>query len=289
MMRFMTYFIGLPQWQHADWYPTTIKAPQALQHYAQHFSAIEGNSTFYGLPKASSIQRWKEEVSDEFRFCFKFPKSISHDAKLVHCWDELEQFLQRISPLEEKIGILWLQMNQYFKPTELDRLAKFLQRLPAGFNYGIEVRHLGFFDKSEQERAFNRLLLEHSVNRVMFDTRLLFQNSASDSASQDARHKKPRVPLHVLATANTPMVRFISPIDIDLAEAALNQWVQKIIEWIDAGKTPYIFFHTPSNQSSPQLAQRFSQKISKLRPDMPALQLWSQQSPHTTPQQTHLF
>jgi uncharacterized protein YecE (DUF72 family) len=288
----MAYFIGLPQWQHADWYPAEIKSPQALQHYAQHFSSIEGNSTFYGLPKAVSIQRWNAEVSDEFRFCFKFPKSISHDAKLQHCWRELEQFFQRIEPLQEKIGILWLQMNQYFKPEELGKLAQFLQHLPEGFNYGIEVRHLGFFDKAEQERAFNRLLLEKSINRVMFDTRLLFQHPASDNASQDALHKKPCVPLHVLATSNTPMVRFISPVDLDLAEIALNQWAQKIIQWIEAGKTPYIFFHTPSNQQSPQLAKRFAEKVSQLRPDITALQLWSQQAPtkaQIAPQQTDLF
>ena len=284
----MTYFIGLPQWQHADWYSAEIKSPQALQHYAQSFSSVEGNSTFYGLPKASTIQRWNTEVSDTFRFCFKFPKSISHDAKLQHCWRELEQFFQRLEPLQGKIGILWLQMNQYFTPAELQQLAQFLHHLPEGFNYGIEVRHLGFFDKAEQERAFNRLLLEHAINRVMFDTRLFFKHLSNDPYSQDARHKKPRVPLHVLATSNTPMVRFISPIDVDLAETGLIQWAQKIIQWIDAGKTPYIFFHTPSNQYSPQLAQRFANKVAQLRPDIPALQLWSKQA-ESTPQQTNLF
>ena len=60
----------------------------------------------------------------------------------------------------------------HFKPEELNQLAQFLQHLPEGFDYGIKVRHLGFFDKAKHERAFNRLLLEHAINRVMFDTRL---------------------------------------------------------------------------------------------------------------------
>jgi len=280
----MSYFIGLPQWQHANWYPAEIKPTDALQHYAQHFSSIEGNSTFYGLPNATTIQRWNEEVSTDFRFCFKFPKSISHDAALQHYRAELNQFFERIAPLQDKIGILWLQMNRYFKPEQMGRLRQFFKQLPEGFNYGIEVRHLGFFDKAEQERSFNRLLLEHGVNRVMFDTRLLFQHLATDSASQEAIRKKPRVPTHVLATASMPVVRFISPIDIRLAETALDQWAKKIIQWIDEGRTPYIFFHTPSNQQSPQLALRFAEKVAQLRPEIPALRLWSQQ-----PQQASLF
>ncbi len=273
----MSYFIGLPQWQHNDWYPSEIKSPQALNYYAQHFSAIEGNSTFYGLPKRSTIEKWNESVPDQFRFCLKFPKAISHQAELRHCEASLTQFFQTIEPLHAKIGVLWLQMNQRFQPESLPYLVKFLSQLPKGFNYGIEVRHLGFFDKAEQERSFNRLLLEQNVNRVMFDTRLLFKHPANDQASQDALRKKPRVPTHVLATAQQPIIRFISPIDTQLAEVALDQWVNKTLQWIDEGRTPYLFFHTPSNQVSPQLAQRFAEKMQQRRADCPALNLWSKQ------------
>jgi uncharacterized protein YecE (DUF72 family) len=282
----MTYFIGLPQWQHTDWYSSSIKSHDALPLYAQHFSSIEGNSTFYGLPKAITLQTWYTQVTDEFRFCFKFPKAITHDAALQHCNVELKQYLQRMAVLQDKVGILWLQMNRHFCPEHLPILEKLFVQLPSDYQYGIEVRHLDFFDKAEHERRFNRLLLKYKVNRVMFDTHLLFQHAATDQISQEALRKKPRVPTHVLATANSPIVRLISPMNIQLAETTLHQWANKIIQWIDEGRIPYIFFHTPSNQQSPQLALRFTEIMQQLRPDIPAITLWSKQQP---PQQVSLF
>ena len=89
----------------------------------------------------------------------------------------------------------------------------------------------------------------------------MFSNPADESATQDGLRKKPRVPTHVLATANNPIVRFISPMNVQLAENALEQWARKLVQWIEEGKTPYIFFHTPDNKEVPQLAERFSRKV----------------------------
>lgn len=272
----MHYFIGLTQWHHPGWYDTGSSSNNSLETYTQHFSSVEGNNTFYGLPKTSTVELWREVASDDFRFCFKFPKAISHNACLQHCSSSVGAFLKLISSLESNLGVVWLQMSQQFNPDQLPLLQQFLELLPVDFNYGVEVRNLTYFDKGDSEKRFNQLLLQHNVNRVMFDTRPLFANPQADSATQDALQKKPRVPLHVLATGNHPMIRFISPMDTRLVEKELEQWACKVIQWIDEGRQPYVFFHTPDNKEAPALAKQFSEKVAQQRPNLSPISLLSQ-------------
>ncbi|WP_136680153.1 DUF72 domain-containing protein [Neptunomonas sp. XY-337] len=272
------YFIGLAQWHHPEWYPDLADKRAALPRYAEHFSSVEGNNTFYGLPAPSTLQQWHEETPSTFRFCLKFPKRITHELKLRHCDEEVQNFLVHAAQLKEKVGILWLQMSHQFAPSDLPSLAKLLSQLPQEFSYGIEVRHLNFFNKSEEERAFNRLLLDRGINRVAFDTRTLFAHPMPDAVTQEALRAKPRVPLHVIATGQHPMVRFITPLDYQLASSALDQWVNKAKAWIEEGRTPYFFFHTPNNERAPQLAIKFAQRLAELDPTCASLKPW------TTPQ-----
>lgn len=78
-------FIGLPQLQHPAWYKFGLRP---LADYARYFNCIEGNTTFYALPSVDSVLRWRDMTSDSFRFCFKFPAIISHQAGLRHCEEE---------------------------------------------------------------------------------------------------------------------------------------------------------------------------------------------------------
>lgn len=278
------YFIGLPEWRHPDWYAEGKNPRDPLRIYAQHFSSVEGNSTFYALPAKDTVESWKDATPKGFRFCFKFPQAITHRAMLRHCAADTSEFLKSVAPLEERLGVLWLQMSAAFEPSDLPELKRFLTRLPEDFSYGIEVRSPGFFRKDEQERGFNRLLMDHRLNRVMFDTRMLFAHPADDEATRKSLREKPRLPLHVIATGDFPMLRFMSPMELGHSEPALDQWAAKIVQWIDEGKTPYVFFHTPYKAPVPQLAQQFSHKVHNLRPDIHPTTLWS-----PPPQQTALF
>lgn len=68
-------YIGLPQWSHPKWVRLGITS---LEEYARHFNCVEGNTTLYALPKPEIVARWYEQTHDDFRFCFKFPATISH-------------------------------------------------------------------------------------------------------------------------------------------------------------------------------------------------------------------
>ena len=109
-------YIGLPQWSHPKWVRLGITS---LEEYARHFNCVEGNTTLYALPKSEVVLRWREQTTDNFRFCFKFPATISHQAALRHCDDLVTEFLTRMSPLAPRIGQYWLQLPATFGPRDL--------------------------------------------------------------------------------------------------------------------------------------------------------------------------
>lgn len=121
-------YIGLPQWSHPKWVRLGITS---LEEYARHFNCVEGNPTLYALPKPEVVLRWREQTTDDFRFCFKFPATISHQAALRHCDDLVTEFLTRMSPLAPRIGQYWLQLPATFGPRELPALWNFLDSLLA--------------------------------------------------------------------------------------------------------------------------------------------------------------
>ncbi|MEM9410921.1 MAG: DUF72 domain-containing protein, partial [Planctomycetota bacterium] len=76
------YRIGCPVWSCPQWRGSVYrpKSPRTnwLREYSEVFTTVEGNSTFYGLPKLETFQRWADETADHFRFVLKFPRSITH-------------------------------------------------------------------------------------------------------------------------------------------------------------------------------------------------------------------
>ncbi|MCV6590248.1 MAG: DUF72 domain-containing protein [Marinobacterium sp.] len=258
---------------------------RALGRYARYFNSVEGNTTFYGIPDSVSVNRWQTEVPDTFRFCFKLPQTITHQHQLRHCQPLVTEFLDRITPLQPRTGLISIQLPASFSPRQIDTLALFLQQLPDQWHYSVEVRHPDFFNKQHEEQTFNRLLAQYQINRTMFDTRWLFSEPADDLATQDALQKKPRLPLHVLATGQQPMVRFISALHWQSTNQWLTPWLKKVLQWIDEGRTPYLFFHTPDNNEAPLLAQHFCQLLEAERPALKNPLDW----PDVMQQQSSLF
>ncbi|WP_245578411.1 DUF72 domain-containing protein [Marinobacterium litorale] len=264
MMMAPHYYIGLPQWSHPHWHETVLATAERgaeLAGYAASFNSVEGNTTFYGLPSAQAVARWKEQVGPDFRFCFKLPRTISHTGYLDHADSDLLEFMRRLTPLGEGLGLLWLQLPAAFSPDALPALKRFLLRLPAGFRWAVEVRHPDFFAAGDADKRLTELLAGAGVNRVAFDTRTLFEYPGSDPVTREALASKPRLPLPVSATGASPMVRFITPLDWRLANEQIVFWVERVARWIEQGRTPWLFFHTPDNADAPELAAAFAAQL----------------------------
>lgn len=265
----MSLYLGLPQWSHPAWPGQLLgvgaRPAEHLAHYARVFNTVEGNTTFYASPTPDTVRRWADAVPPQFRFSFKFPKEISHQSDLVSAGKQVADFITLLGPLHGQLGLLKLQLPARFGPAGLPRLAAFFEGLPPDFTYALEVRHPDFFAKGEAERALNRLLMDKGINRIMLDSRPLFSVPASlaakNAALVDAQGKKPRLPVHLLATANSPVVRLIGLPHPEDNHPFLPSWLPHWKQWLAEGKDLYLFIHTADNARAPELARQVSRLL----------------------------
>jgi len=260
--------LGLTMWSNPFWqqhfYGSGTQASQRLEKYAQVFHTVEGNTTFYASPSANTVNNWKAATSDDFRFTFKLPKSITHQNLLSGSQDELKAFMLLMEPLHERVGMWTIQLPAAFEPQHLPQLKKFRQHFPARFPLGVEVRHPSFFAKGEQEKTLNQWLNEENVDRIIMDSRPLFSAKRDNEVIIDAQKKKPRVPVHAISTGDRPMIRFIGHPDLDANLPFFASWLSKLPQWIAEGKQPYVMIHTPDNNYAPELAAMLYEKMQQV-------------------------
>jgi uncharacterized protein YecE (DUF72 family) len=253
------YYLGCPGWGMKSWvgrlFPAGTKQHDFLARYAEVFNTVEGNTTFYALPTPDVVQRWRDSVPDAFRFCFKFPRTITHDKLLVDCATEVREFIDRIAPLEHKLGTLMLQLPPRFGPGELGRLATFVDALPAGFQYAVELRHELFFAGGPEEDEAVALMRERAIDLVMMDSRGL--HAGQSLAQADVRARKPNLPVIMRATASRPIVRCVPHESFDAGRELVEPWAPQLAKWVGEGKTPYFFMHAPDDTFAPQNAYAF--------------------------------
>ncbi|MCY1280277.1 hypothetical protein D9M68_436300 [compost metagenome] len=270
----LPYHLGCPSWNEPAWrgsfYPADLRPADSLEHYARVFNAVEGNTTFYARPAPATVQRWAELMPAGFRFCAKLPRDISHGGDLREQAAATQAFLDLLAPLGTRVAPLWLQLPASFGPPRLAELAQWLEAF-AHRQIAVELRHPAFFARGDEERALNRLLHEQGVERICLDSRALFACRSTDPAVLHAQAKKPQVPVRPAAFSQSPQVRFIGGPDLEANQAFLVPWLDKVAAWIEEGRTPYVFLHTPDNHLAAAQAQRFHAALSVRLPGLPAL------------------
>ncbi|MFB4390894.1 MULTISPECIES: DUF72 domain-containing protein [unclassified Pseudomonas] len=269
----LPYFLGCPSWSENAWrdylYPADARTADFLGLYSQVFNAVEGNTTFYARPAPSTVERWAQLMPTYFRFTAKFPGDVSHAGDLREQLDSALDFTRLLAPLGERVSPYWLQLPATFGPARLAELAHFLDQI--NVPVAVEVRNDAFFAKGEEERLLNRLLHGRGVERICLDPRALFSCTSRDPGVLHAQAKKPRVPPRPAAFSLHPQVRFIGHPELEANEPFLTPWVDKIADWIEEGRQPYIFLHTADNYRAAALAQRFHQRLSERLPGLAPL------------------
>jgi len=136
-----------------------------LQRYSANFRCAEINSSFHRPHRASTWQKWRDSVPDDFRFSAKLPKTITHERRLVDCADLLPDFLEQVAVLGEKLAILLIQLPPSLAcdhAVARSFFADLASRTPA--RLACEPRHPSWF-----ERGADFLLAELHVARVAAD------------------------------------------------------------------------------------------------------------------------
>ncbi len=161
-------YLGTSGWSYADWegtvYPAGIPAGSRLAEYVKGYATVEIDSTFYGTPRRSTVQRWREVAPDGFLFAAKFPREVTHERNLVGSGAEAESFLRTMGELGDRLGPLLLQLPPSFTVEGMGVLEDFLKRLPEGFRYAVEVRHRSWLGSD-----LPGMLREHGVALALID------------------------------------------------------------------------------------------------------------------------
>ncbi len=140
----MTVWIGTSGYNYPEWrgsfYPEKFSTSRMLPYYAERFSTVEINYTFYRMPNAKTIAGWDAETPTGFCFALKAPKRITHDARLKDVDEPLRYFLDTARRLGPKLGPILFQFPPNFKK-DVQRLGDLLAQLPPGLRYAFEFRH----------------------------------------------------------------------------------------------------------------------------------------------------
>jgi len=262
------YHIGLTQWAYQPWkenfFSKDVRPDEFLNQYSSVFNAVEGNTTFYRVPEPKTVKDWGSKVPDGFKFCFKFPRTITHDKRLNDAQDDAKRFVSLFESIREKLGPFHIQLSDQFSFNEMGKLESFLMDLPADASFAVEVRHPDFFDQGKKENYLIRLLRTLNMDRVIFDTRKLHSMKSSEESIIEAQRKKPRPNVRFEATGSRPFIRFVGANDELNNEVYLKEWAIVTADWIKEGLHPYFFIHAPDTFFAPVLARRFHSELSKL-------------------------
>lgn len=291
-----TLFLGCPVWACPAWvgpfFTPDAKPRDFLKQYSTVFNTVEGNSTFYALPSRDTVRRWANETADGFRFCLKFPRTISHDKQLIGTESETAAFLDLLSILHHsnRLGPSFLQLGPTFDRRQFELLARYLEALPRELPFAVEVRHRDYFDNGPIERALDELLNRLHIDRVLFDSRALFSAPPTTDSETEAQRRKPQPPLRRTVTGHHPLLRFIGRDNLDLVKPWIDDWSPIVAEWLHAGLSPFIFTHTPNDFFASEFAQRFHRRISELVPILrPLPKMPAEMQSKKSPKQRQLF
>jgi len=218
---------GTSGWSYAAWrgrfYPPGLPTSRMLPVYADHFDAVEVNSTYYRMPRPATLAAWRAQVPEAFRFALKAPLWMmgrrSNAAGAMRTFDDaaaalgpaLGPTLFRAAPGAPDVG--WLR--------------EFLALVPRGRRAVLELRDPAWF--------------REDAMRVLRDAGAALCTADADEG------ETPLVP--------TAPFGYLRLRRADYSADALRRWAARILAqpWTEA----FVFFRHEDEARGPRLARAF--------------------------------
>ncbi len=236
--------VGCAKWNKTDlkgFYPKGTK--DELQYYATQFNSIELNATFYGMPSPDQVITWKDKTGPDFKFFPKITNTVSHFRRLLNITDVVTQFATSVMNFDEKLGMVFLQLHDNFKPKDYDRLEKFVKEWPQELPLAIELRNTEWFMDEEILDKTCDLFEKHNITNIIVDT----------AGRRDM--------LHMRLTTPNVFIRYVGA-NAESDYQRLEDWLERLTEWKELGmKNLYFFVHQNLEKASPLLSAHFIQKM----------------------------
>jgi uncharacterized protein YecE (DUF72 family) len=227
-MTFEKLHIGTSGWSYRHWqkvfYPEDTKPEKYLEYYSGRFRCVELNSSFYNLPRLTTVEGWMSRTPGDFRFCLKMSRLITHHLQLVNAEEPLNKFFTVFEGMYEKLGPILIQLPPGMS-YDVHLLSDFLNLLKDRYNryrYAIEVRH-----KSWIRDEFFQLLDDNRTAFVIADSGNRYP--CSETVTTDFVYLRLHGREQLYAS--------------DYSDTALQPYAFKIHDWLDNGKEVWVFFN----------------------------------------------
>ena len=233
----MRVHVGTSGYNYPEWrgtfYPEKLSAKKMFAFYADRFTTVEINYTFYRMPTTKTTEAWQAQAPAGFRYVLKAPKRITHDRRLVDCVDTLTFFCESVRGLGAHQGPLLFQLPPNLK-VDVPRLQTFLAAMPPDMQPVFEFRH----DSWSTDAVWDTL-------------------RAAGAALCIADFGDKSTP--VVATARHGYLRLR---DEGYTPADLEQWVETVAAQADVWDDAWVFFKHEDEGKGPEFARAFIDRLS---------------------------
>ena len=223
--------VGTSGYNYDAWrgsfYPDDLPSKKMLAYYAERFSTVEINYSFYRKPTPKILEGWSAQVPRHFRFALKAWQRITHQRRLQDAEDLVDSFAEVARTLGPQLAPVLYQLPPNLK-ADVPLLREFLLHLPKDIPAAFEFRHASWFDDATYEA-----LREHRAALCIAE---------SDEIST------PKV-----ATAPYGYFRLRR---LDYDEAALRKWAQTVKQLSFTGDV-FVYFKHEDEARGPAFANQF--------------------------------
>jgi uncharacterized protein YecE (DUF72 family) len=229
-------YVGCPAWAEPKLvgrlYPKGTKPKDFLSVYSRQFNAIELNASGYGMPDEAELNEWLAAVPPGFIFCPKVPQQIARTKPLGKNTEAFDNCLASMHRFDKHLGVAFLQLHPLFKPDRTDDLLAFVDRWDKSIPLHVELRHEGWFDGSGAGDKLFEQLRKRKIGTVILET----------SGRRDV--------CHMALTTPTAFIRFDGH-DLHKTDfLRLDQWADRITQWIEQGRRIFTSLCIPRSTSS---------------------------------------
>ena len=244
-------YVGCAKWGRTEWvgkiYPPKTKEKDFLQHYVEHYNAIELNATHYRIWGEAGIAKWADKAAGkDFKFCPKMYQGVTHRGSLAGKEFVTNEFFRGIVAFKEHLGPIFVQVSDSFSPKRKDELFTYLQSLPTDLQFFLEVRHPDWFSKEKERNDMFNFLRENNIGSIITDT----------AGRRDCAHMHLAIP--------KTFIRYVGNSLHPTDYSRIDAWIERMKYWLNKGiEELYFFMHMHDEATSPELTIYLVDKMNK--------------------------
>jgi uncharacterized protein YecE (DUF72 family) len=225
--------IGTSGWSYPEWsqrFYAGAARKDWLKFYAERFSAVEINGTFYRLQSHDTFGKWFRETPPAFKFAIKANRYLTHNKKLLDPESSILVEKNHAEALQDKLAAVLWQLPGLLKK-DLARLNDFtdaLRQWPE-VRHSIEFRHPSWFDDETAAclaQADIAVCLSDAHDWPMWDrvtSNLVYIRLHGHTKTYVSAYSKPE----------------------------LAYWAERIARWAAQGKEVHVYFDNTAECAAP--------------------------------------